>query len=88
MPTISIFIRQHDLPKWQALDSKSQWLHDNLLSVEGQTPVQAEQTWEDMILGQIEDYGLHPSDKPGYAINDNGEYVRYTVFNDKVTIAN
>ena len=47
MPTISVFIRQHDLPKWQALENKSQWLHDNLPSnlpsnlPEGQTPAQA-----------------------------------------------
>ncbi len=30
MPTISIFIRDKDLPRWQALTNKSQWLHDNL----------------------------------------------------------
>lgn len=30
MPTISIFIRNEDLPKWKALENKSQWLHDHL----------------------------------------------------------
>lgn len=32
MPTISIFIRKDDLPKWQALENKSEWLHSKLNS--------------------------------------------------------
>lgn len=31
MPTISVFIRVDDLPKWKALEKKSQWLHDRLI---------------------------------------------------------
>lgn len=27
MPTISIFIRKDDLPKWKELEHKSEWLH-------------------------------------------------------------
>lgn len=30
MPTISIFIRNEDLPLWTSIEHKSQWLHDNL----------------------------------------------------------
>ena len=30
MPTISIFVRKGDLPKWKALPNKSEWLHDKL----------------------------------------------------------
>lgn len=32
MPTISIFIRKDDLPKWKDLDNKSEWLHNKLSS--------------------------------------------------------
>lgn len=30
MPTISVFIRKDDLPKWQAVENKSQFLSDAL----------------------------------------------------------
>lgn len=30
MPTLSVFIRVEDVPKWKALANKSQWLHDHL----------------------------------------------------------
>lgn len=32
MPTISIFIRKDDLPKWQAIPNKSEWLHNALVA--------------------------------------------------------
>jgi hypothetical protein len=34
MPTISIFIRKDDLPKWQSLEKKSEFMHKALQAVD------------------------------------------------------
>lgn len=30
MPTLSVFFRKDDVPKWKAIENKSEWLHRNL----------------------------------------------------------
>lgn len=30
MPTLSVFFRKDDVPRWKRLENKSEWLHDKL----------------------------------------------------------
>ena len=99
MPHANIWIRKSNQAAWDSLDDKSGFINaclkDLLLDNRQQTPlvqtpVQVEVRREydsDLVFSQLEDMGLHVIDgRPGYASTDLGDVVRYTVFNDKVTI--
>lgn len=59
----TIYIKNDDEPKWQAISNKPEWLHEHL-SIPGPMPVYA---MEDIKAGQ---YGVEyvgkPSDDPTY----------------------
>lgn len=39
MPQVTVYIRNGDLPKWRALEKKSQWIHERLLDHQELKPV-------------------------------------------------
>lgn len=59
MPTISIFIRNNDLPLWKQLENKSEWLHKHLHGAANQTSASLEMRDVDpeSIEGQVIDAG-------------------------------
>ena len=34
MPQVTVYIRKDDLKKWEAIEKKSQWLHEHLAGLE------------------------------------------------------
>lgn len=92
MPTISIFIRNGDLPKWKALENKSEWMHTMLSEGLSESPVAEtapmvpEEEEERSIESQLDDFGLEYV-RPGVAWSGDRECeVAYAVYDGKVRV--